>query len=112
MLALGFFFLFSYLAPRVAEYIETNQIPLVEIQIGPILIYFFAVVIILGVVLFLIPVRYLKYILKLLFAVLYAWERSYLDYPCPQASIAIGVASRLSAWYPRLWLQNVLLLLT
>jgi presenilin-like A22 family membrane protease len=115
MLVSGFFLLFTYLAPRVAAYIETNQIPVIEIQLGPILIYFFSVVVVLGVVLFIIPVRYLKHVLRLLFAVLYAWGIVIIcgvvlpGWP----SIAIGAAVAI-IWliFPLLWLQNILLLLT
>ena len=117
MLVLGFFLLFSYLAPKVAEYVETNQIPLeqMQIQIVPILIYFFSAVVILGIVLFIIPVRFLKYVLRAVFAVLYTWGIVIIcglvlpGWP----SIAIGAVIAI-VWliWPLLWLQNVLLLLT
>lgn len=117
MLVLGFFLLFAYLAPKVAEYVETNQIPIEEmqIQIVPILIYFFSAVIVLGVVLFLIPVRFLKYVLRTVFAILYAWGIIIIcglvlpGWP----SIFIGTAVAV-VWliWPMLWLQNLLLLLT
>ncbi len=117
MLVLGFFLLFTYLAPKVAEYVETNQIPLedMQIQIVPILIYFFSAVVILGVVLFIIPVRFLKFVLRAVFAVLYTWGIVIIcglvlpGWP----SIAIGAVIAI-VWliWPLLWLQNVLLLLT
>jgi presenilin-like A22 family membrane protease len=115
MLVLGFFFLFTYLAPKVAEYIQANQIPTFEYSIAQILIYFFSAVVVLGVVLFLIPVRFLKYLLRALFAVLYAWGIVIIcglvlpGWP----SIAIGAAVAV-IWLvrPVLWLQNILLLLT
>ncbi len=115
MLVLGFFFLFTYLAPKVAQYIETNQIPTIEYTLGPILIYFFSAVVVLGVVLFIIPVRFLKYVLRILFGVLYAWGIVII---CGLVlpgwfSIAIGAAVAI-VWliWPVLWLQNILLLLT
>jgi presenilin-like A22 family membrane protease len=115
MLALGFFFLFTYLQPKLAQYIETNRIPLVEISVLPILIYFFAAVVVLGVVLFLIPVRYLKYVLRVIFGVLYAWGIVIIcglvlpGWP----SIAIGaVVAIIWLIFPLVWLQNILLLLT
>jgi len=115
MLALGFFFLFTYLQPKVAQYIETNQIPLVEFSVLPVLIYFFAAVILLGITLFFIPVRYLKYILRVLFGILYAWGIIIIcglvmpGWP----SIAIGALAAIT-WliFPLVWLQNILLLLT
>ncbi len=117
MLVLGFFLLFTYLAPKVAAYVETNQIPLdqMQIQIIPILIYFFSAVVILGIVLFIIPVRFLKYVMQLVFAVLYAWGIVIIcglvlpGWP----SVAIGAAVAIIWLFrPVLWLQNVLLLLT
>jgi presenilin-like A22 family membrane protease len=117
MLVLGFFLLFTYLAPKVAEYVETNQIPLeqMQIQIAPILIYFFSAVVILGIVLFIIPVRFLKYVMQVVFAVLYAWGIVIIcglvlpGWP----SVAIGaVVAIIWLFRPILWLQNILLLLT
>jgi presenilin-like A22 family membrane protease len=115
MLVLGFFFLFTYLQPKVAKYIEANQIPLVEFSVLPVLIYFFAAVVVLGIVLFVIPVRYLKYVLRLIFGVLYAWGIVIIcglvlpGWP----SIAIGALVAV-IWliFPVVWLQNILLLLT
>jgi presenilin-like A22 family membrane protease len=119
LLILGVVFLFYYLSPRVNEFIESNQIAIPEASIVPILIYFFGVVIVLGLVLFFIPVSKLKLVLRMLFALLYAWGIFIIMYLCLHASIALPVAAGVSAvvgllWFflPLIWLQNLILLLT
>jgi presenilin-like A22 family membrane protease len=83
-------------------------------SLGPILIYFFSVVVILGVVLFLVPVSILRLLLKALFAFLFGWGIFIilvLWLPLA-ATVPIALAVGL-AWFffPRIWLHNLALVL-
>jgi len=110
----GLVLVFVYLYPRIKDYIESNQIPTPEVSILPILGYFFGMVIVLGIIFFLVPVAKLKYILRVLFGVMYAWGIFIiltLVMP-PPAVVAIGaVLGLIWLFWPFIWLQNVLLLL-
>ncbi|MDD5702162.1 MAG: presenilin family intramembrane aspartyl protease [Dehalococcoidales bacterium] len=112
---IGLLLVFAYLYPGVQEYIESSQIPTPEVSILPILAYFFGMVVVIGVVLFLIPVSKLKYVFRALFGLLYAWGIFIilsLILP-PPAAIGIGAAlGLLWLFRPFIWLQNLLLLLT
>lgn len=83
--------------------------------LGPILIYFFGVIVIMGVVLFLIPVSTLRLLLRGLFALIFAWGLFIvliLWTPLPVAAaiaVAAGVAWMLS---PMVWLHDLILILT
>jgi presenilin-like A22 family membrane protease len=101
--------------PKEQSYIESSQIATPEYSIGPILGYFFGAVIVIGLILFLIPVSKLKLILRILFGIFYAWGFFIvlvLIIPY-QAAIGIGVAfGLLWLFRPYIWLQNILLLVT
>jgi presenilin-like A22 family membrane protease len=112
---LGLIITFAYISPRVKEYLAVNQIPLPEYSLGPILGYFFGVVVVMGVVLFLIPVAKLKLVLRVLFGFFYAWGIFIilgLILPAPAAIAAGAVAGLLWLFKPWVWLQNLLLLVT
>lgn len=83
-------------------------------SLGPILIYFFSVVIVLGIVLFLIPMSALRYALKIIFAFLFAWGIfiAFVFWIPVTIAIIISVAVGL-AWFllPRVWLHNVAMIL-
>jgi presenilin-like A22 family membrane protease len=85
-----------------------------ESSLGPILIYFFAVVVIMAVVLFAIPISALKMLFKVIFAFLYCWSIfviSILWLPMV-ASIAIAlIIGILWFFYPRVWMQSLVMLL-
>jgi presenilin-like A22 family membrane protease len=92
------------------EVIQTTP----ESSLGPILIYFFAVVVILGIVLFTIPITALKTFFKVIFAFLYCWSLfviSIIWLPAI-ASIAIAVViAVLWFFYPKVWLHSLVMLL-
>ena len=115
MYLLGLVFLFYYLYPRVKAYIESNQIAVPEVSLGPILAYFFGVVVVLGVVLFYIPVSKLRFVLRVLFAILYGWGMVIILGLALPAEAAIGLGAAVALWWlflPLVWLQNILLLVT
>jgi presenilin-like A22 family membrane protease len=83
-------------------------------SLGPILIYFFAVVIVLGVVLFLIPMSALRNVLRVIFAFLFAWGFFIALVFWIPVTIAVVVAIAVGlAWLfvPRVWLHNLAMIL-
>lgn len=111
---IGLVITFLFHGPQ-ESFIDSQPYPLPQYDILPILGYFFGVVIVMGIILFLIPVSKLKIVLRILFAVFYAWGIFILlslVIPAP-AAIAVGaVAGILWLFFPLVWLQNLLLLLT
>ncbi len=113
----GLAFLFYYLFPSfktstVGEQIQPLQ---ASVDLWPILLYFFGVVIVMGVVLWRIPVSKLKFVLRVIFAILYAWGIvivSQIALPL-WAALTLGVAVSVF-WLivPLILVQNILLLLT
>jgi presenilin-like A22 family membrane protease len=92
---------------------EVTQTPLYS-SFGPVLIYFFAVVIILGLVLFLIPLPALKIILRTMFAFLFGWAVFIILVLWIPWPISIGLAVILGVtWFimPKIWLHNVAMVL-
>lgn len=83
-------------------------------SLGPILIYFSAVIVVLGIVLFLVPVSALRLVLRILFAFLFSWGIFIaLIFWLPAiVAIIISVTVGLS-WFltPRVWLHNLVLIL-
>jgi presenilin-like A22 family membrane protease len=111
---LGLVLAFLYVSPE-KTYVESQPFTVPEFSLLPIVGYFLGVVIVMGVVLWLIPVARLKLALRVLFGFFYAWGIFILlglMLPAPLA-IATGVACGLFwLFLPFVWLQNLLLLLT
>jgi presenilin-like A22 family membrane protease len=88
-----------------------------EYSLFPILIYFFSVVVVMGIVLFLVPVWVLKIILRVMFSFFYAWGIFILLYILLGLpwyfALLIGLAFGV-IWFflPIIWLQNLLLIIT
>ncbi len=83
-------------------------------SLGPILIYFFAVVIVLGIVLFLIPMSALKKVLRTIFAFLFAWGIFIALVFWVHIAIAITAAvivGLIWLFLPRVWLHNLAMML-
>ncbi len=83
-------------------------------SLGPIIIYFVVVVAVLSLVLSVIPLGALKFILRLVFALLFAWGGFigtvfYLPYPL---AIIIGLGlGAIWVFMPMVWLHNLVLIL-
>jgi len=82
--------------------------------LGPILIYIFVAVVVLGITLYKVPLRALKVLLRLLFALLFGWGAfiaTVFYVPLPLA-VAIAVAFG-TVWFliPLIWLHNLVLIL-
>jgi presenilin-like A22 family membrane protease len=92
---------------------EVVDIP-VNSALGPILIYFFVAVAVLGITLYRIPLGALKILLRLLFALLFSWGAfiaTVFYVPLPLA-VAIAVVFG-TFWFlvPLVWLHNLVLIL-
>jgi len=83
-------------------------------SLGPILIYFAAVIVVLGIALFLVPISALKTLLRVIFAFLFTWGIFIITiFWLPlAATIVISVAIG-AAWFllPRVWLHNLAMVL-
>ena len=84
-------------------------------SLGAILIYFFAVVLVLAVVLFVIPLSALKVLFRALFAFLFSWGVFIVQVfwmpLIPSIIIALAVGT-LWFFMPRIWLHNIIMILT
>jgi presenilin-like A22 family membrane protease len=92
---------------------EVTQTP-AESSLGPILIYFFAVVVVMGIVLFAIPISALKTLFKVMFTFLYTWSIFVIAVIWLPAVVSIAIAAVIGiSWFffPRVWLQSVVMLL-
>ena len=100
---------------REKVFVEENQISVPQVSLEFPIAYFFGAVVVIGVVLFLVPVSKLKYVFQVLFSGLFGWGVFIivaLLLPVP-AAVALAVIAALSwLFQPRLWLHNLLLLVT
>jgi presenilin-like A22 family membrane protease len=109
----------SFIAFRELNYLAANpdiaaDMPKVAPQFP--VIYFFSAVVVIGIILLVIPVSKLKWVFKTLFIFLYAWGIFVvLAFTFQTQLTAITIISVLVGlvWFlwPRVWLQNILMLL-
>jgi presenilin-like A22 family membrane protease len=103
------------IAPSQQQYVVEQNITLPSVSSGFGIGYFLAVVAVMALVLFLIPLRKLKLVFQLLFAFMFAWGvfiLSFLKLPYPACypiAIIAGIAWLLWA---RVWLHNAVMLIT
>jgi presenilin-like A22 family membrane protease len=106
-----------YVASLEKVFVEVNQIPSPDVSLPPILIYFFGVVVVVALVLFFIPIRWLKMVFRILFTLMFAWGVfivAGLALPLPAAyTLALAAVAGL-AWlfWARIWLHDLLLVVT
>jgi presenilin-like A22 family membrane protease len=103
-----------YVAAQEKAFAEANQIVSPDLSLGPIAAYFFGVVAVMAIVLFFIPVRWLRYVFRALFTFMFAWGVfivSALVLPV-WATYALAVIAAV-AWliFSRVWLHDILLLI-
>lgn len=102
-------------ALQVKDFLEQQQISPPAVSLGIPLIYFFGAVVLLGLVLFLIPMSKMRVVFKIMFALLFSWGMFVVlgfFLPVIVASlISVGVAI-LWSFRPRVWLHDSLLILT
>jgi presenilin-like A22 family membrane protease len=104
-----------YVASLEKVFVEVNQISSPNVSLPPILIYFFGVVVVVALVLFFIPIRWLTMVFRILFTLMFAWGVFIVAgltlpgwWPYPMAAVA-GLAWLLWA---RIWLHDLLLVVT
>jgi presenilin-like A22 family membrane protease len=83
-------------------------------SVAPVTLYFFGVVVVMALVLFFIPLKWLKYVFKVLFTLMFAWgvlvvtdlsSPSYLNYALAAAAGIVWL------FWARIWLHDILLLI-
>ena len=103
-----------YVASLEKVFVEEQGIPSPDYSLLPIVLYFFGVVAVITLVLFFIPLRWLKMLFRLLFTLMFAWGVfivAYLILPLHAAyCLALAAAAGL-AWlfWARIWLHDLLL---
>jgi presenilin-like A22 family membrane protease len=83
-------------------------------SLGPILIYFAAVVIVMGIVLFVVPVSVLRILLRVLFAITFSWAIFVvLIFWLPVLPVSIIAVAVGITWFffPKIWLHNLVMIL-
>ncbi len=106
-----------YVAIQEKKFLETNQIVSPDVSLGPIIIYFFSVVAVMALVLFFIPLKWLKYVFKILFTLMFAWGAFwvvFMRFPALEAIAYAAAALAGIAWlfWANVWLHDLLLLIT
>ncbi|MDP2744428.1 MAG: presenilin family intramembrane aspartyl protease [Dehalococcoidia bacterium] len=104
-----------YLAFRERELLESSQITLPETSLGLPLAYFFGAVALVGLILFLLPLAAIRTVLKMVFLFLFVWGvficLAFL-LPVPWAVGVSVIAVALYRFKPRIWLHNLLMVVT
>lgn len=104
-----------YVAFREKDFVEANQIIPPQIPLGAPLVYFFGAVILLGVILFLVPIYILRIALRIMFAFLFSWGMFIvfgLTSPILVASLISVAGGLMWLFIPRVWLHNLLMIFT
>jgi len=102
-----------YIAPTNQPVYESGGLPAQTTSLGWITGYFFGAVAVVAIVLFIIPVRFLKYVFKAVFTLMYGWGVLVvlLNTPGPTSWIVAIVAGLAWLFFARIWLNDLLLLI-
>ena len=104
-----------YVAFQAKYFIEKTRLTIPEISLGVSVAYFFGVVVLVGLILFLVPLSKLRIALRVMFAFLFAWGvfiAFALTLPIPVASLLSVAAGLVWLFRPRVWLHNLLMIFT
>lgn len=104
-----------YVAFREKDFVEANQITSPQISLEVPLVYFFGAVVLLGAILFLVPISILRIALRIMFAFLFSWGIFIvlgLTSPLLVASLISVAAGLVWLFRPRVWLHNLLMIFT
>jgi presenilin-like A22 family membrane protease len=83
-------------------------------SIAPVTLYFFGVIVVMAIVLFFIPLKWLKYVFKIIFTLMYAWGvLVVIDLSTPSYFTYALAAAAGIAWlfWARIWLHGILLII-
>jgi presenilin-like A22 family membrane protease len=104
-----------YVATREKLFFEENQVVSPDISLGPVTAYFFGVVVVMGLILFIIPLSKLRLIFRALFTLMFAWGVfiviALILPPAVAYPVAI-IAGITWLFWDRIWLHDLLLLIT
>jgi presenilin-like A22 family membrane protease len=104
-----------YVASLEKVFVEVNEIPSPDVSLAPIVLYFFGVVVVVAVVLFFIPLRWLRTLFRILFTLMFAWGVfivAGLALPGPAAYPLAVIAGLAWLFWARIWLHDLLLVVT
>lgn len=104
-----------YVAIQEKEFLEANQIVSPDVSLGPIIIYFFGVVVVMALVLFFIPLKRLRLVFRILFTLMFAWGIfivAALMLPAIAAYSVAIIAGIAWLFWANVWLHDLLLLIT
>lgn len=101
--------------PETVQPPPTGETPAPPVgSLGPIIIYFFALVVVLGIILAVIPISALRLLLRIIFAFLFTWGTfviCILWFPL-YISLVVSIGVGLTWFFiPRVWLHNLVLIL-
>ena len=102
-------------APQGQTYFEEQNFTSPDISLGPIVAYFFGVVVVMALILFFIPLNKLRFVFRVLFSLMFAWGVLIVTgFTLPMAwGIALAVISGITwLFWARVWLHDLLLLVT
>ena len=104
-----------YVAFREKLFFEATQVVSPDISLGPVTAYFFGVVVVMGLILFIIPLSKLRLIFRALFTLMFAWGVfiviALILPPAVAYPVAI-IAGITWLFWDRIWLHDLLLLIT
>ncbi len=103
------------ITPQEQAYLIENNIALPEANVGGALLYFAGSVLLIGGILFLIPRRWLQYIMKGLFTMAYAWGIfiCFMFFLPWEAALAVGgLIAIIWTLRPVVWLHTAVMVLT
>jgi len=102
-----------YVADQELVFFEENQIVSPDVSLGPVIAYFFGVVLLLALVLFFIPLRMLRQVFRVLFALMFGWGMfivTALSLSTVPAYVLAVIAGVAWLFWARVWLHDLLLL--
>ncbi len=106
-----------FVATREKSFLIANQEILPHVSTGsipPVTLFFFGVVVVIAIVLFFIPLKWLKHVFKIIFALMFAWgvlvvtDLSSPSYFAYALAVITGIAW---LFWARIWLHDILLLI-
>jgi len=103
-----------FVATHEKVFAEEQQIVSPDVSLWPVLLYFFGVVAVVAIILFIIPLKKIRLLFRLLFAFMFAWGLfivSFFFMPDPAAYTLAAVAGIVWLFWARIWLHDILLLI-
>lgn len=105
-----------YVAERQQVFVDEQNIASPDVSVAPVTLYFFGVVVVMAAILFFIPLRWLNWVFRGLFTLMYGWGffivGSLLPGPDWTGWPLAVIAALAWLFYPRVWLHNLVLLVT